>query len=62
MAATTLLIGTQVKLVQPVIEGVITDIQYDRDANSLSMLVEYSDGDGEQQSRWFTEAQLEAVK
>lgn len=53
-------LGQQVKLVQPVIQGEIVDIQYVKENRSLEMLVEFQE-DGETQQRWFTEAQLEAV-
>lgn len=54
-------IGQEVRLVAPTIQGQVTDINYDKSSKSLSMLVEYVDGEGESQSRWFAEAQLEVV-
>lgn len=54
-------IGKKARLIQPVIEGNVIDTEYDKDAKSLRHLVEYTDANGEVQTRWFTEAQLEEV-
>ena len=51
--------GNKVKLVQPTINGVIVDTRYSKQARQLEHLVEYTDTDGEIQSRWFLENELE---
>lgn len=53
--------GTQVRLIQPTIEGTITDTEYDKGAKCLRHLVEWTDASGNTQSRWFIEAELEAI-
>lgn len=59
--ATTKVVGTAVKLIAPVISGVVKEIKYNNESNSLEMLVEYVDAEGETHTRWFAESQLEAV-
>ena len=54
-------IGSQVKLVQPVIGGPIVDTEYDKDAHELRHLVEWTDASGDVQQRWFLESELEIV-
>lgn len=53
-------IGDSVRLVQPVINGVIIDTEYDKSTKQLRHLVEYS-ADGEQHQRWFVESNLEVL-
>lgn len=53
--------GQGVRLRAPVIEGQVTDIQFNKGTKELEYLVTYTDGDGEAQTRWFTESDLEAV-
>jgi hypothetical protein len=53
--------GQQARLIQPVVEGEIIDTEYDKDAKQLKHLVAYTDADGESQTRWFLESQLEEV-
>lgn len=53
-------IGDNVRLVQPVITGVILDTEYDKSTKQLRHLIEYST-DNEQQQRWFVESDLEAL-
>ena len=53
--------GQQVRLVQPVIEGGIEDIRFNKGTEELEYLVNYSDGEGNVQNRWFTESSLEAT-
>lgn len=53
--------GNEVRLVQPVIQGVIIDTEYDKDAKQLRHLVEWSNESGEGQKRWFVESELEVV-
>lgn len=55
-------IGNQVRLIQPVIAGEIKDTEYDKDAKQLRHLVEWQDNEGETQTRWFTESDLEVVE
>lgn len=51
-------IGSTVRQVAPVIEGEVVDIEYDKDNSCLKHLVQYVDSDGETQTRWFTEVEL----
>lgn len=53
--------GQTVRQVAPVIEGTISDIQYNKGSEQLEYKVDYVDGGGEAQSRWFNEADLVAV-
>lgn len=53
--------GSQVKLVQPIIQGEVLETRYNNDAESLERLVQYADVDGELQQRWFLDGQLEEV-
>lgn len=53
--------GQQVRLIQPVIQGQITDTRYNKDAKQLEHLVAYTDAQGETHERWFLESELEAV-
>lgn len=55
-------IGNQVRLIQPVVSGEVIDTEYDKDAKELRHLVQWTDEDGEQQTRWFVESQLETVE
>ena len=54
--------GDKAKLVQPVIQGLILDTEYDKDKEQLKHLLEYKDVDGEVKQRWFAEDELEGVK
>lgn len=56
-----LLEGAQARLVQPVVEGTITDIRYNKDAACLEYLLSYPDAAGELHTRWFLETELEAI-
>lgn len=52
--------GDKVKVIQPVIEGPITDTQYNKDAQCLEHLIVW-DFEGETHQRWFLENQLQQV-
>lgn len=54
--------GQKVRQIAPVIEGDISDIQYNKGTAELEYLVTYTDGAGEVQTRWFTESELQAVE
>lgn len=54
-------IGTQVKLIQPVIQGSIVDTEYNKDVKALQHKLEWLNADGETESRWFLESELEIV-
>ena len=54
--------GDTVKLVQPVVRGLIVDTRYDKQSKSLEHLVEYKDANGDGHARWFLESQLERAK
>ncbi len=53
--------GDKVRLRAPVIEGGVADIQFNKGAGELEYLVTYSDSNGEEQTRWFVESDLETV-
>lgn len=55
-------VGQTVRLVQPVIQGEVLDIEYDKTSKSLAMLVEYTDAQGAVNQRWFPEPTLEVVE
>ena len=54
-------IGDQARLIQPVIEGAVTDIRYNKDHECLEHLISYSDADGNDQQRWFLSKELEVA-
>lgn len=54
-------IGKQARMIQPVVAGEIIDTEYDKDAKELRHLLRYEDADGEEQTRWFRESQLQEV-
>jgi len=58
--ATTFTKGQAVKLVAVIPEGPVQALRMDEDGN-VSYLVEWTDADGNDQQRWFDEAQLEAA-
>lgn len=51
--------GDKVRLRAPVIEGGVADIQFNKGAGELEYLVNYTDGNGDTQTRWFAESDLE---
>lgn len=53
--------GNKVRLIQPVIEGVIIDTEYDKEAKRLRHLLKYADAEGQTQMRWFYESELEMI-
>jgi len=55
-------LGTQVRLVQPVIQGSVADVQWNKEVESLEALVNYTGADGQPHSRWFLVTQLEEVQ
>lgn len=55
-------VGQQARLVQPVIQGEVTDTRFNKDAKELEHLVSWTDAEGETQERWFLASQLEAVE
>jgi hypothetical protein len=54
-------IGSQARLVQPVIAGEIVDTEFNKTSKKLQHLVQWTEADGHVASRWFTEDQLEEV-
>lgn len=52
--------GDTVRLIQPVIEGVVAGAQVDDEMNVL-LLVDYVDAAGQKHQRYFRPEQLEAV-
>ena len=53
--------GQKVRLVAPIIEGSIADINYNKLTEELEYLLGYSSADGDLHQRWFSESDLEAV-
>lgn len=54
-------VGQAAKLIQPVVQGEVTDTRYNKEAGQLEHQLEYTDAAGESHTRWFLESQLEAV-
>lgn len=52
--------GTPVRLIQPVIQGVVKERRITPD-DQIELLVEWSEPDGQTAERWFLESQLEQV-
>lgn len=50
-------IGEQVRFVQPLIEGPVVDVQWNKEAAEPEVLVQFS----ADQQRWFLASQLELV-
>lgn len=54
--------GNKVRQIAPVIEGTIVDTEYDKSTKALRHLVEYTDAEGDEHQRWFSESELELVE
>jgi hypothetical protein len=54
-------IGAKVRQVVPVIEGAVADVRFDAASKSFHSLVEWTDADGQAQSRWFADTEIAAV-
>lgn len=54
-------VGQEAKLVQPAIQGPVTDARYNKDAKQLEYLLQFTDAQGDQHERWFLESQLAPV-
>ena len=55
-------VGTRARLVQPTIEGTVTDVRYNKDAKELEYLLSYMDAEGDDHERWFNETQLAVLE
>lgn len=53
-------VGQQARLIQPAIEGEVTDTQFNKSEGQLEHLLSYTDEAGETHQRWFLASQLEA--
>lgn len=53
--------GKRARLVQRVVEGVVLDTRYNKDARELEHLLSYQDADGEEHQRWLLESVLQEV-
>lgn len=53
--------GQTVRLIQPVIQGQISDTRYNKEAKCLEHLVGWTDANGNVHERWFTETELELI-
>ena len=54
--------GTPVRLIQPVIAGVVKERRINPSTDEIELLVEWTDDAGQPQQRWFEADQLEEVK
>lgn len=54
-------LGTTARLVQPVIEGKVVDVEWDKEKDQKRIKLAWFDGD-DVQERWFLESELEVVK
>ena len=54
-------LGTNVRLVQPVIEGEVVDVEWDKDQDQKRIKVAWNDADGDRQERCFLESELEVI-
>jgi len=54
-------IGSAVKLVQPTLQGAIIDTRYDKEALTLTHLVEWADASGVVHQRWFNESEIAEI-
>ena len=54
-------VGQEAKLVQPAIQGQVTDARYNKDAKQLEYLLQFVGIEGDQHERWFLESQLAPV-
>jgi hypothetical protein len=55
-------VGQQARLIQPEIQGEVTDTRFNKSAGELEHLVSYPDKDGEAQERWFLASELEVAE
>lgn len=53
--------GTQVRLVQPPICGVVKERRINESTDEIDVLVEWTSAAGETLARWFSASQLEEV-
>ncbi len=53
--------GTPVRLIQPVVQGVVKERRITR-ADDIELLVEWTEAGGQTVERWFAESQLEQVQ
>ena len=54
--------GAAVRQIVPVITGTVVERRFRDDDDTFEYLVEYTDADGNAQSRWFTEPQIEVTE
>jgi len=55
-------IGAKVGIKQPVLEGKVVDVEWDKKAEELRAKVSYKNDEGQQHERWFSESELKGVK
>lgn len=53
--------GTAVRLIQPVIQGLVKERRINPATDELELLVEWTDADGQAVQRWFDADKLEEV-
>lgn len=54
--------GTQVRLIQPVIQGEVKERRINPADDELEVLVAYTDAEGQPAARWFRPEQLEQLE
>lgn len=55
-------IGTRARQIVPVIQGVIADKRFNREADCLEYLIAYTDDKGEVHQVWLKESELTPVR
>ena len=53
-------IGSNAKVIAPVVQGVIVDTEYHKETRQLRHLLQWTDATGDH-NRWFLESELEAA-
>lgn len=53
--------GATVRQIVPVISGQVVQKRFHDESDQLEYLVAYTDADGQPQSRWFLESQIEVA-
>lgn len=53
-------IGTKVGIAQPVLEGKVVDVEWDKDRDCKRVKVAYTNDEGTAHERWFLEGEIKA--
>lgn len=54
--------GSEVRIIQPTLIGVVNKVEWDEVADEKRFLVDFSESEGKISERWVTESQLELVQ